>query len=104
MKTNEIKIFNEPNKMKVLYNQRKFNEQEKKIGIYRMNNCFSTNMLFVFISLACIIFTSFLGSYPQTNMKENTEFSYMNNIKEDITWSKDFENEDIQNAHQNGKN
>merc|ERR1711976_1140311 len=99
--TNEIKIFNEPNKMKVLYDQRKFNEQEKKIGIFKMNNCFSTNMLFVFISLACIIFASFLGSYPQTNLKENAEFNYMNNIKEDIIWNKDFENEDIQKVFQN---
>merc|ERR1712131_284604 len=104
MKTNEVKIFNEPNKMKILYDQRKLNEQEKKIRIYKTNNCFSTNMLFVFISLACIIFASFSGSYPQTNIKENTEFSNMNDIKEDITWNKDFENEDIQKVFQNGKN
>ena len=75
MKTNEIKIFNEPNKMKILYDQRKLNEQEKKIRIYKTNNCFSTNMLFVFISVACVVFASFSGSYPQTNIKENTEFT-----------------------------
>merc|ERR1711973_639271 len=104
MKTSEIKIFNEPNKMKILYDQRKLNEQEKKIGIYKTNNCFSTNMLFVFISVVCVVFASLSGSYPQTNIKENTEFSNMNNIKEDITWNKDFENEDIQKVFQNGKN